>query len=187
MQIKKNLRAELLSKRRAIADGVRTTKSQALSQRLYEVLKTRPAARLFAFAAVHGEPDLLALSLRLESGRFLLPYTDFVQRHLSFYAWKFGDPLVINRYGIPEPPLDAGQPAQIGADDVIAVPAVALTMQGDRLGYGGGFYDRILKSTPALVIGVVFDDFILPTLPMEDHDARVQMIITDQRLINVTN
>lgn len=186
MQIKKSLRAELLDRRRALPDHVRAAKSEALCQRLWALMQTRPHARLFAFASVHGEPDLLPLAARLIPGSFLLPYADFAKRSLSFYVWNVGDPLQSNRYGIPEPSQDIGVAASLSPDDVIAVPAVALTVYGDRLGYGGGFYDRFLVATPALVVGVVFDEFVLSALPVEDHDTKVQMIVTDQRSLKLT-
>lgn len=185
MELKKILRAELLSKRRAMADDLRAVRSQRLCQQLYQVVKERKAARLFAFASVHGEPDLLPLATLLTPGAFLLPYADFKERCLSFYVWQHGDPLIINRYGIPEPRHDPGLAVSLRPEDVIAVPAVALTEQGDRLGYGGGFYDRFLALAPALVVGIVFHEFILPSLPVEDHDAKVQMIVTDQQLITL--
>jgi 5-formyltetrahydrofolate cyclo-ligase len=90
-----------------------------------------------------------------------------------------------NRWGILEPRPELTQAEAPRPGDVIAVPAVALSRDGHRLGYGGGFYDRFLATTAALAVGIVYDPFLLESLPVEEHDARVAVIVTDQRTMNL--
>ena len=81
-------------------------------------------------------------------------------------------------FGILEP---LGQAIDPRAIDAVVVPGLAFTAQGHRLGQGGGFYDRFLPTVrdDCATIGVCFEPQLLQTLPNEEHDRRVQMVITD--------
>jgi len=68
--------------------------------------------------------------------------------------------------------------------DVILVPGVAFSPGKVRLGYGGGFYDRFLAASDALKIGVAFSCQVLPELPAEAHDVRMDAIITENGMIS---
>ena len=62
--------------------------------------------------------------------------------------------------------------------DVLIVPGVAFTRQGERLGYGGGFYDRYIPlCTRAKVLSLVFEEQIVPFIPTEEHDLRIPVLI----------
>ena len=65
------------------------------------------------------------------------------------------------------------------------VPALAFSEKGFRLGYGKGFYDRILQKFKGTSIGVTFDALVLPEIPHEDHDCPVHCVITEKRVINL--
>lgn len=75
------------------------------------------------------------------------------------------------------------------ADDIelIIVPAVAYDKKGNRLGRGKGFYDRLLSSTKATKIGVGYDFQLLDSLPVEEHDVPMDMVITQSSFIVVSN
>jgi 5-formyltetrahydrofolate cyclo-ligase len=89
-------------------------------------------------------------------------------------------------YNIPEPRKDKLRPFAPEAIDLLLVPGVAFDQKGNRLGYGGGYYDRffsLLKPETALV-ALVFDLQIQPEIPVDKWDRRVDCIITDERVIN---
>jgi 5-formyltetrahydrofolate cyclo-ligase len=94
-------------------------------------------------------------------------------------------PLQIGAYGIQEPHPNSPQiqPSQV---DLILVPAVACDVRGYRLGYGGGFYDRLLSSPEWLTkptIGIVFDLACLNNLPTEPWDCPLKAICTESGII----
>jgi 5-formyltetrahydrofolate cyclo-ligase len=86
--------------------------------------------------------------------------------------------------GYLEPPPEAPVAAP-GEIDVIFVPALAVAESGHRLGYGAGFYDRLLPSfrPPALAVAVAFDFQLLAELPSTEGDVPVDAIVTDARVI----
>ena len=91
-----------------------------------------------------------------------------------------------------KPPQDLEQPAlSLPAPatlDAILVPALAASPSGQRLGYGAGFYDRVLRRYPtAHSVAVVFDFALLEDLPAEEHDARCGWVVTDCRTLCTTS
>jgi 5-formyltetrahydrofolate cyclo-ligase len=85
--------------------------------------------------------------------------------------WKKG------KFGIPEP----AEPVWAGQDelDLIVVPGVAFDHHGNRLGRGGGFYDRLLPQYSATRIGICFDFQCLETFPTEAHDCKMNRLVTE--------
>ena len=88
-------------------------------------------------------------------------------------------------YNIREPKPNCSPEINIKDIDVVIVPAVAYDINGFRLGYGGGFYDRVLENIreDAVTIGIAFDLQIFNKVPKEPHDAQLDYIITESRII----
>lgn len=97
-----------------------------------------------------------------------------------------GTRLTTGRLGVPEPTEDTPRlsPAAVATADLLVVPAAAVDLAGRRLGWGLGFYDRVLErpARPA-AHAVVFDDEVIARVPTEPHDARVDGIVTPTRII----
>jgi 5-formyltetrahydrofolate cyclo-ligase len=62
--------------------------------------------------------------------------------------------------------------------DLVLVPGVAFDRRGGRLGFGGGYYDRFLPTTPALRVGVTYDECLCDALPCGEHDQRMDWVLT---------
>ena len=77
---------------------------------------------------------------------------------------------------MPEDDIEASWP------DVIIVPGTAFTVRGERIGQGGGWYDRFLpgRRADAVLIGVAFAPQIVGSIPTESHDVRLDMVVTDE-------
>ncbi|MGL6104719.1 5-formyltetrahydrofolate cyclo-ligase [Romboutsia sp.] len=91
----------------------------------------------------------------------------------------------IGAYGIREPKEDCSPRVNIEDIDLVIVPAVAYDEDCYRLGYGGGFYDRFLNRLrdDSLTVGIAFDLQIFDTVPKESHDAQLDYIITESRVL----
>jgi 5-formyltetrahydrofolate cyclo-ligase len=101
--------------------------------------------------------------------------------HLS----KFSD-LSPGTYGILEPKKEKIKPTSIHEIDIVLVPGVAFDRFGHRLGQGGGYYDWFLSKTNVVSIGLAFEFQILKEIPVEPHDQRVDLIVTEEKLIECT-
>ena len=98
---------------------------------------------------------------------------------MEFYKWYTNEPLLINKYGIPEPDT-----ANRVYPDILFVPLVAFDKELNRLGYGGGFYDRyvekISKIKKIAKIGLAFSFQKLKTIPTNKYDQKLDIIITEK-------
>ena len=110
----------------------------------------------------------------------------FAQRGaaMRFRLWTdpYADLLAPDPYGALQPAANAGEVIP----EVVFVPLVGFTMQGERLGQGGGHYDRWLEANPsALAIGLAWDCQMVETLPFEAHDRHLAAVVTPTRLYEI--
>ena len=98
---------------------------------------------------------------------------------MDFFSWSLKDPLVINKYGIPEPTSD-----KIVYPNILLVPLVAYDSNLNRIGYGGGFYDRyikkIKKNKNILTIGLAYSFQKVGQILTNKYDIKLDFIVTDK-------
>jgi 5-formyltetrahydrofolate cyclo-ligase len=103
-----------------------------------------------------------------------------VSEGLVFRSWTVDGPLVTGRYSIPHPPETSPEVRP----DIVLVPLLAYDGAGQRLGYGAGYYDRALASLrrtgDVLAIGVAYAGQRVAVLPAQDHDERLDLVVTEQ-------
>ena len=103
-------------------------------------------------------------------------------KQMNFFKWSNDDPLKINKYGIPEHIL-----LNMTYPDILLVPLVGFDNDLNRLGYGGGFYDRyiekIKKIKKVIKIGLAFSYQKLKHVPTNQHDKKLYFIITEKEIL----
>ena len=174
---KQTLRRQLLGQRQALL-----AQWQAQSDLLCDRLSNHPefmgAQTVLAYQSCRREPSLNALFTH-HNKQWGLPRC--VDRDLRWHRWQPQEALVTGSYGIlePHPASPRLSPTEI---DLILVPAVAIDRRGYRLGYGGGFYDR-LRADPLWrripTIGIVFDFAYVEQLPIDAWDLPVDSVCTE--------
>ena len=101
---------------------------------------------------------------------------------MDFYNFSFDDPLIINKYGIPEP-----QKKSVVYPDIILIPMVGFDKSLNRLGYGGGYYDRVIeklmKKKKILKIGLAFSAQQISSLPISKYDKKMDYIVTEKYIL----
>jgi 5-formyltetrahydrofolate cyclo-ligase len=104
---------------------------------------------------------------------------------LEFFAVSGRDDLQVGNFGILEP--KGTQPVPVARIDLLLVPGVAFDLGGHRLGYGKGYYDRLLsgRAKGAKLVGFCFEFQLLSSLPAELHDVRMDLLVTDQRTLRL--
>lgn len=149
-------------------------RSAEVSAHLAAFLRERGARRVLAYRALPGEPDVSALAdaFELLTSRARFRPTP----HLTLHPWHTATE--VSRFGALQPPADA---PRVGLEtvDAVLLPALAFDRRGVRLGYGGGFYDRLLPGFPGLTVGVVGEALVVDKLPSEAHDLRVAFLATE--------
>ena len=179
---KTQLRQKLLQQRQRIPKMIWQQKSEEICQNLLRCALFANARTVLSYFSIRQEPKLNNL---VGSGDRRWGFPRCVDKSLQWYTWFPGDPLVTGQYGIPEPEKTA---LLLTAPDVdlILVPAVACDYQGYRLGYGGGYYDRLLhlsEWSTIPTIGILFDCAVLPTIPHDGWDKPLTAICTESRII----
>jgi len=101
---------------------------------------------------------------------------------MNFYRWSRSDPLRVNKFGIPEPVS-----SKIFYPDILLVPLVAYDNNLNRLGYGGGYYDRFIekleKTKKIIKIGLAFSFQKISSIPIDQYDKRLDFIITEKEIL----
>ena len=99
---------------------------------------------------------------------------------MDFFQWSLNDPLIINKYGIPEPISKKTQ-----YPDILLVPLVAYDKDLNRLGYGGGFYDRyikkIKKKKDVIIIGFSYSFQKIKQIKINKHDIKLDFVLTNKK------
>ena len=156
----------------------RAVKSGAICDALIALSAWKEARLVGLFAPQSTEPDVELLWAAGEAKSFCYPRVGESDA-LDFFCVPHRHELRPGRWKIREPAFVREEIVPLGEIDLLLVPGVAFTRGGERLGRGGGYYDRLLASSElrATTIGVCFLAQLLPALPVEAHDARVSQVI----------
>lgn len=189
---KRQLRDRARALRAAIPAGARETRSTRIVERVVDLAEARAALSVALFwpMAERGEVDLRTLDAHLRADHKRIFYPRMAGSGGVARAFALVDDpgaLAARGRGFFEPPEGAPEAAS-GDLQLVVVPALAVTITGDRLGYGAGFYDTILPRfcPPAISVVVAFDFELLPELPVTPNDVACDIVVTDVRTIRVS-
>lgn len=176
------LRTAYLARREALSPEEKAGRDKKLCDAILSSASYRFATTLLAYAPRKGEVDIRpVLTAALAAGkRLALPRCE--GPHLMHFRYVT-DPerdLSPGAYGILEPSAEAPlYEAEEDSRALCLVPGVVFDLHGYRIGYGGGYYDHFLHEFRGSVAGVVYRDFILPSLPYGRYDLPLPVMITD--------
>ena len=178
------IRKHVLARRDARGAAERNSLSERITQRLLALDAYRKAGCVMAYVGFASEIDTARfVASTLSQGKTLvLPRVERGSRVLGLYSVQ--DPerqLEAGVWGIRQPRADRCAEAPASQVEFVLVPGVAFTRRCERLGYGGGFYDRFIRglaSRPALV-AAAFKLQVLPELPVTQTDQRVDLVVTE--------
>ena len=177
-QQKKKLRQALVKTRRSLSPEQWQYQSQRLCDQIQISSIFQQAQTILAYLSFRQEPDL---TLLFEDRTKTWGFPRCVEKSLIWHHWQPSEPLYQGAFGLLEPSPDSPEiPA--ASVDLILVPAVACDDQGYRLGYGGGFYDRLLSQpqwSHIPTVGIIFDFAYVPQLPREPWDQALKFVCTE--------
>ncbi len=186
--LRQSIRNQTRKARRALSPLQQADAASAVTERLLAHPRIAAASTLALFLSFDGELDTRPIidAFRQRGQQIYLPVLHpFSPGHLLFLRYEADTPLVINRLRISEPKLDITRllpPAQL---DVLFTPLVAFDAHGQRLGMGGGFYDRTLRhwrrESGFYPIGLAHDCQQVEKVPVESWDIPLPEIITPSR------
>ncbi|MBB1277618.1 5-formyltetrahydrofolate cyclo-ligase [Pseudoalteromonas sp. SR43-3] len=187
------IRAEIRNTRKNLSNNQQIIAAQSLKMNFIQHLKsenTTNSKHIAIYLSNDGELDtsLLIKELwNLNHAVYLPIIHPFNGANLLFQRYEKNSPMRANRYGILEPKLNCSQICPLPALDYLLMPLVAFDKQGNRLGMGGGFYDRTLArlheqnwQKPQL-IGLAHECQKVDALPIESWDVPLETIITPDK------
>jgi 5-formyltetrahydrofolate cyclo-ligase len=186
------LRAELLAARSRLEPNKRRELSGKACLALIESEIFTRAKTIALYAPIKSEADPFGIEIAgLENGA-RIAYPAVEKDELKFFFAKRAELVPAGKYEIPEPRRDRHEAAAMDQIDLFIVPGVAFSAAGQRLGYGKGYYDRVLrylrggmKKGAMLAVGFTFGCLLRPTLPESPYDERVDALATEDGLIQI--
>lgn len=179
-EAKKGMRAAARNARSVAYESDAGRASSAIASHGLSFAGVAAPARVSGFLPIGEEIDPGPLMARLvgEGYSLCLPVMEAKGKPLLFRAWAPGEPLAEVIWGIREP-LPA---APVVEPDIVLGPLLAFDVQGYRLGYGGGFYDRTLARLralkPIVAVGLAYDAQRVDSVPHHDYDQRLDWVLT---------
>lgn len=178
-----NARNEIRQKRKALHED-EIAKCSELVRRVvleHEFLKQNRC--IASYHSFSGEIDTVEINkaLRLAGHHMALPVIHPEEKGLmDFYSYEKPEDLILNRFKIPEPVVSAENLVQPHNLEVVIVPLVGFNEKGERLGMGGGYYDRMLKkiSCECLTLGLAYDFQLIPEIKSQPWDMPLDEVIT---------
>lgn len=184
MKTKNQIRSEILEKRKSLTRTQVQSLSHSIAHRIFALSYFHSARDLHCYvSAMTNEVEtFLMLEKSLADGKHLfVPKINLKNKMFSSIQIYSLQELCKGTFGIPEPQSDA---ATLQTNfDVVIVPVLAVDEEGNRLGLGGGYYDKFLKAVSGLKIGIAYDFQILPKIPTEEHDVKLDILVTESRII----
>ncbi len=181
------MKHKLREKHKTIRDSLTNEeiieKSKKIKENLFSLPEFKNSKTILFYSSIKSEvktEDAIKDSLALGK-RVVLPITNKGQKALEIFEIKDSKGLAQGPFGILEPKKEL--PISKEDLDLVIVPGIVFDFRGHRIGYGEGYYDNFLKDVKATKIGLAFEIQIVPEIPAEPHDIKVNKIVTEKRVI----
>jgi 5-formyltetrahydrofolate cyclo-ligase len=176
--MKQDVRRQFRKRRDALPEADRLAASMAVRRCIEASEPYRRASHVLFYASMGSEVPTWGFIEAARKGGKVVVLPRIGGDELTLHAWDGVKPLAQHSLGILEP--EAAFPG-VGASriDVVLVPGLAFDRSGHRLGYGGGFYDRLLRRLHrGWRVGIAYEFQLVDRLPSEPHDERLDAIVT---------
>jgi 5-formyltetrahydrofolate cyclo-ligase len=188
---KNELRRQYASLRRSLSIDERKIKSAQIRERLFNLSVWQTSSHIALYYSIREEVNTIPIIHRgwQEDKTIYLPKSDPDHRQLLFYQVSAINQLIKGAYGIPEP-TGFERMLKLEQLECILVPGLLFDINGYRLGYGGGYYDRLLPQLPekTIKVGLAYHCQLYPSpMPRDRCDQPVDLVITEEQVIYFTD
>jgi 5-formyltetrahydrofolate cyclo-ligase len=180
---KDSLRREAFARRDALEADQRALMSRAITERVLALPELKARDPVGAYWPIRSEADIREAMAALHARGQAVALSQIDHPHLIWRLWRPGDALTKGGFGVGEP----GPDAPTCHPTALLVPLAAFDRQGGRLGYGKGHFDRSIAELsrlhPVLAIGIAFGVQEIEAMPLESHDRRLDVVVTEREVI----
>lgn len=171
-----------------ISGGCGSTASTMLKEKLAELFDFWDFGEfkvVSSYYSVKSEISVILVNEWLRENGYIicLPSIEEEYRPLKFYEWDLTSKLILGKFNIPVPPSD-----NLLDPDILLCPLISFDLRGNRLGYGGGYYDRTIEELRnrkrVKIIGLGYSQQKVKTgVPIEKHDQKLDAMVTDEEFL----
>ena len=178
---KKQIRKELIEKRKSIPENKKEIYDKEISRKIVESDYFKRASQVLVFASVGDEFDTQSIidCCRIENKNVLYPLCIDNHGTMKFFKVDSAEDLQNGMYNIPEP-KEACEEYTPKENDLIIVPCLSVDNDGYRIGYGKGYYDRFLKDFKGVSICPCYHELLTDSLPTDKYDIKINILITEK-------
>ena len=184
--MKKDIRSTILKKRSSMPRSEVQKKSKLIKEQIFQMQEFREAKTILFYVSYDNEVDtheMIKESLGMKK-HVVVPKTDMNNRTIICSSLTKWNDLLSGAYNILEPRRECVNEVSPESIDLMIIPGVAFDCQGNRIGHGMGYYDRLLqKKIITHCVGLAFELQIVESIPSEKHDVKVEKIVTEERII----
>lgn len=191
---KKDLRKEVLARRNALSELERNEKSMLIAERVIGLEEFRKSNKVLLYSAIRNEVETLRIFQEAKRLKKNIFFPRVMGKEMNFFLVDETTEFEISKFGVCEPKPESTKVHEPSEEDEILVlmPGVVFDEEGNRIGYGGGYYDKYLQwltdgniYKKMNTVAVAYDCQIVEMgqIETEPHDIRVDYIITENRVI----
>ena len=184
---KATIRKLIIQKRKALSNLKQNEKSLIITQRLLDMGEFKTSKAVFCFLSTTHEvktEEIILKAFRLGKD-VLVPLLNRQEGSMQIVRIPKDAKYVIGKYGVREPSLETGEVVSSSCIDFVVTPGLAFDTFGNRIGYGGGHYDKLFKniSNDVTRVAVGYDFQIIDPVPHSDFDESVHFIVTETKTL----
>lgn len=179
---KTELRKHFISLRDSFKSEYRERCDKIIADFLFETNEYAAAYDIFVYVSVKSEVDTSAIIQKAfaDGKKVAVPFCSM--GFMNFYYIDSIDELVCSQFGVPTVDANNAVLAKANSNTLCIVPALSFDNAGNRLGYGGGYYDRFLAANNVKAIGLCREKSLSVSLPAEEYDVRIDTVITEKSI-----
>ncbi|HEC81995.1 MAG TPA: 5-formyltetrahydrofolate cyclo-ligase [Thermoplasmatales archaeon] len=183
---KKKIREKIIEVRKNTSVEKIRKWSRDIEKRFFSLREYKDAETVMFYVSYDNEVythDMIKKALK-EGKKVVVPFSDTKHNNITPIQIKDFEELKRGAYGILEPFYQHELVVSENVIDLVVVPGVAFDTKGHRIGHGLGYYDEFLKTVTACKTGFAFEFQVLSEIPCEEHDVRMDKIVTEKRIID---
>jgi len=181
---KEDFRRKALEKRKNLSEIDRKNKSKEILLKIVEQPEFQNAENILCYVNFGSEVETEELIKKMFKNKtIIVPRVNHEQSMLDLCKINSLEDLEKSAWQIPEPREDNCKHFDIQNLDLAILPGTAFDKKGNRMGYGKGFFDKLLEKKIIPTIGLAFDNQLYNEIPHEEHDKKVDKIITEKKIV----
>ena len=177
---KEEIRKRIAELRRLVTAEEKSRWDTAIRDRLFLLPQMENISGVYCYIDIRNEAGTRQILEKLWEQKIPAAVPKVIGRDMEFSRIGSWEDVSPGCMGIPEPVRPDALPDEFDRNPLVLAPAVALDKKGNRVGYGGGYYDRFLAAHPQLeTVGLCYGALLLPRLPAAPHDQRVRLVAAE--------